>query len=214
MFTNISLRERKFAETRLNLLKELIRKLDDNSFESISVKELCLGARISEATFFNYFNKKGDLLVYFIALWSIEVQWNIKNKERSGLKAILEVFNFTAEMMSETSPLMVEFMSYYVSNLDTITYPEITLAEKYLAFESKPGIEKIKPLTFRDLMKHEINNAIQLGELKTDISTKVVLTGLASIFYGVPLTSSRINSSIAKSTYRKLLKVLWDGLNN
>lgn len=58
----LSLREKKYAKTKLALLDAATERIGEKTFDAISVKELCEQAEVSEATFFNYFPKKQDLL--------------------------------------------------------------------------------------------------------------------------------------------------------
>ena len=59
-----SLRERKFARTRLALAEVVTNHLENAPLEALSVRALCERAQISEATFFNYFPKKEAIVVY------------------------------------------------------------------------------------------------------------------------------------------------------
>ena len=68
------LRERKFARTRLKLAQALVKRLQQASLEEIVVRDLCDDVEISEATFFNYFPRKLDLLDYYTQLWMLELK--------------------------------------------------------------------------------------------------------------------------------------------
>ena len=57
------LRQRKFARTRLALAGALSKALVQQTLSEVSVKALCREAEVSEATFFNYFPRKEDILV-------------------------------------------------------------------------------------------------------------------------------------------------------
>ena len=73
--TRPSLRQRKFAKTRLALAEAVTHHLEAAPFETLSVKALTERVQISEATFFNYFPKKEDLSVYLERLWTLELNW-------------------------------------------------------------------------------------------------------------------------------------------
>ena len=76
----ISLRDRKFAETKISLLNSFIDMLNKRPMEDISVKELCESIPVSDVTFFNYYPHKNELLVYYTQLWSIEVEYYSSKK--------------------------------------------------------------------------------------------------------------------------------------
>src|SRR5215468_4484063 len=92
---DIPLRPRKQAQTRLTLLRAVLARLDGTrTLDDINVRELCDEAEISEASFFNYFPKKTDLLVHFIRLWSLDLAWRVQHElgqatARDAIEAIL-----------------------------------------------------------------------------------------------------------------------------
>src|SRR5688572_15292458 len=85
-----SLRERKFARTKLALMQAALERMRTKKLDEVPVKELCDEVQVSEATFFNYFPKKSDLLHYLIKVWTIEVAWQAKTTvgEECGLSFI------------------------------------------------------------------------------------------------------------------------------
>jgi AcrR family transcriptional regulator len=93
-----SLRERKFARTRLALAEAAAGHLEAASFETLSVKSLCERVQISEATFFNYFPKKDDLIVYLDRLWTLELNWYGQQamQQQQGLAVIEALFRYTS----------------------------------------------------------------------------------------------------------------------
>ena len=107
--TNIPLRERKYATQKLKILDAFDEKLKEKSLADISVKEIALTLDISEMTFFNYFKTKREVLVYFIELWSLEMQLKIENKQ--PLEAIYLVFEETAKLIENNYQLFMEIIS-------------------------------------------------------------------------------------------------------
>ncbi|WP_448855936.1 TetR family transcriptional regulator [Corynebacterium camporealensis] len=58
MQQNISLREQKRRDTRLNIEDAATALVDERGFSSVTVEEICEKAGISRRTFFNYFDSK------------------------------------------------------------------------------------------------------------------------------------------------------------
>ena len=77
-FAELPLRARKAAQTKLALFEACEDALRESSFRYIRVADLCTQVGISEPTFFNYYEKKSDLLVYSIMLWGIETHWQLR----------------------------------------------------------------------------------------------------------------------------------------
>jgi len=107
--TQIPLRERKYATQKLKILDTFDEKLKEKSLADISVKEIAQALEISEMTFFNYFKSKREVLVYFIELWSLEMQLKIEKKQPKD--AIYLLFEETAKLIEQNYQLFMEIVS-------------------------------------------------------------------------------------------------------
>ncbi len=109
-----SLRERKFARTRLALAEIVTHHLENAPLDALSVKALCERAQISEATFFNYFPRKDDLVAYLDKLWSLELNWYGRQAaaQQQGLAVIEALFRYTAIQVQKKPGLMGEIIAY------------------------------------------------------------------------------------------------------
>ena len=132
--TNIPLRERKYATQKLKILDAFDEKLKAKSLADISVKEIAYELEISEMTFFNYFSSKKEVLIYFIELWSLEMQLLIDGKE--PIESIYLIFEKTAKTIEDNPNLFMEIVSamalYGVAKKDI----KISKAERILRFGS------------------------------------------------------------------------------
>jgi len=107
--TKLSLREKKYATQKLKILDAFDEKLKSKSLAEISVKEIAQELEISEMTFFNYFGSKKEVLVYFIELWSLEMQMHIEGHE--PIDAIYRIFEKTAETIEKNPNLFMEIVA-------------------------------------------------------------------------------------------------------
>ena len=105
----LSLREKKQATLKLKILDTFDEKLRTKALANISVKEIAKELDISEMTFFNYFGSKKEVLVYFIELWSLEMQMHIEGLE--PLEAIYRIFEETAKTIEKNSNLFMEIVA-------------------------------------------------------------------------------------------------------
>jgi AcrR family transcriptional regulator len=131
--TQISLRERKHATQKLKILDTFDEKLKEKSLADISVKEIAKELEISEMTFFNYFGSKKEVLIYFIELWSLEMQVLIEGRE--PMESIYLIFEETSRMIEKKPNLFKEIVSamalYGIPKKDI----SITKAERILRFD-------------------------------------------------------------------------------
>lgn len=214
--SRFSLRERKFARTRLALAEIVTQHLENASLESLSVKALCDRAQISEATFFNYFPRKEDLVVYLDTLWSLELNWYGRQAagQQPGLAVIEALFRYTAIQIQKKPGLMGEIIAHEARARDHVERPEITGAERAMAFSDLEGIEDGGGESLEMVLRGALQQAIEQGELPENTAIAAAMVGLVSIFYGVPLAIQHNNPASISPMYRQQLELLWAGLRS
>ena len=213
-----SLRERKFAKTKLALLKAAVERLRAKSMDQIPVKELCEEAEVSEATFFNYFPKKDDLLHYFIQLWTVEVTWHANRAvgQNAGLGYIEQVFDFTGKQLGEHPRLMLEIIGQMALEPQPAEcvqqWGELTFCEKRQAFPECEGVEQCAERDLPELFRPALERAVARGELPRDADIDAALVALLSTFFGVPLWLAGEHPEQIRPAYERQLKLIWAGL--
>lgn len=209
-----SLRERKFAKTRLALAEAASHHLEAAPFEVLSVKSLCERVQISEATFFNYFPKKEDLIVYLDRLWTLELNWYGQQamQQQPGLAVIDALFRYTSIQIQKKPGLMGEIIAHEARSRTRHQGPTITVAERMLAFSDLDGIVDTPDDSLEGLLRGSLQTAIEEGELPENIAMSAAMVGLVSIFYGVPLALQHGNPAAIAAMYRQQLELLWKGL--
>ena len=209
-----SLRERKFAKTRLALAAAASAHLEAASFETLSVKSLCERVQISEATFFNYFPKKEDLIVYLDRLWTLELNWYGQQAMQlhQGLAVIDALFRYTSIQIQKKPGLMGEIIAHEARSRVRQQGPVITVAERIMAFSDLDGIVNTPDDSLEGLLRGSLQTAVEQGELPENIAMSAAMVGLVSIFYGVPLALQHNNPAVIAAMYRQQLELLWKGL--
>ena len=212
--TRPTLRERKFARTRLALAEAAAQHLQVAPFETLSVKALCERVQVSEATFFNYFPKKEDLIVYLDHLWTLELNWYGKQSatQQSGLAVIDAMFRYTAIQVQKKPGLMGEVIAHEARARERSADPGITRAERLLAFPDLDGIDEVVDDSLEHLLRASLQQGIDGGELPVNTAITAAMVGLVSIFYGVPLALQHSNPAAIGAMYRQQLAILWEGL--
>jgi AcrR family transcriptional regulator len=209
-----SLRERKFAKTRMALAEAASSHLALASFETLSVKSLCERIQISEATFFNYFPKKDDLIVFLDRLWTLELNWYGQQamQQQQGLPVIEAMFRYTSIQIQKKPGLMGEIIAHEARCRERRPVPKITTAERMIAFADLEGITDLSDDSLESLLRGSLQTAIELGELPENTAISAAMVGLVSIFYGVPLALQHSKPAAIAAMYRQQLELLWKGL--
>ena len=208
----IPLRERKHAQTRLKLSQAMVAQLETQPLEALSVRGLCEAAEVSEATFFNYFPRKADLVAYVSALWALEVAWQVSHAGTRGLAAVGVAFDHAARQIQRHPGVMGEIIAYQARLRERPEPPGLSRAERLLAYPDLPGIEDVPPGGLEGVLVPNLQHAIDTGELPSNTHLPTVMVSLAAVFHGVPLALGPGGAQGVGSRYRQQLALLWAGV--
>ena len=176
-----ALRTRKFARTRLTLARALAQALAAQSLSEVPVKALCQQAEVSEATFFNYFPRKQDLMTYLAHLWLLELSWHAQSAAAAsqGLAVIDRLFAETAKTCEATPGLFRELLVWMVRGGNLEQSMELSAVEKQLAFPQLAGIEQTPIKGIDRWLAAHLESAIAHGDLPAN---SLVLGGGAPVY--------------------------------
>ncbi len=215
---NILLRERKYAQTKIALTREMVKHLNmQKKLRDIAVKDLCEAIPVSEVTFYNYFPKKTDMLVYLWQLWHLESAWHLQEWEKTkrNLEIIETYFEFTARGIEQYPWVLGEALAFFMQKREKFRFAELTVAERLLAYPELPGIETIdipeRP-TQKAMLYSYVTRAIAGGELPKATDPDMVTNMLIAILSGVMMTVLETASGQMRSTYHRMLHFLWQGV--
>lgn len=192
ILSDIPLRERKAAKTKVELLNTMLKMTVHKPLAEITVKELCREIDISDATFFNYFPKKEDLLLYFIRLWSRQVYYlaEVNCKDKPHLYKIEYILLITSDDKTiGNERIMGEIISLFALNdfIGKITLDTLSDAELLIAFPELPDIINFPIESFDQIFVKYLNMAMLNGELPKNIDMNDALLSLGLVFMGIPL---------------------------
>ena len=208
------LRQRKFARTRLALARVLADALGEQSFAEVPVKRLCRAAEVSEATFFNYFPRKQDLMTYLAHLWMLELGWHVEraSAENRGLSVVDKLFAEVARTCERRPGVLAELLAWIARGGSLNTGLAISALEKQLAFPDLPGIEATPIKGIDAWLAPHLEAAISRGELPENTLVPLLLGALLSILFGAPLTLLASDPARIAPVYRQQLALLLAGV--
>lgn len=186
---NLPQREKKYAKTKIALLNALLDELESKELSIIKIKELANLAEVSEPTFFNYFDSKLHMLVYFIQLWSVEMNAiAIKSEARHGsyIEIIKDIFAQTAKEISQHPQIMLEIISFHAKRVELKPHA-LTSAEKWLFFPDIDEVENIEGMGLESILPPLITKAIEAKELSVKTNQEQLFLTLSSLFFGSAL---------------------------
>ena len=208
------LRQRKSARTRLALADALTKALTRHTLAEISVKQLCQEAELSEATFFNYFRRKSDLMAYQAQLWLLELGWHLGNAppESNGLAAVDLLFSRTAVTCARQPGVFRELIVWLVRGGELSDIDEMAVIDKRLAFPQLEGIENVPVKGVDAWLAPQLDAAMRRQELPDNALLPMTIASLLTILFGVPLTFLAKDPARIASVYRQQLTILWVGI--
>ena len=210
-FNTLTQRQKKFAKTKIALLDALLNELERKELVTIKIKDLAHIAEVSEPTFFNYFDSKQHMLVYFVQLWSIEMQSiaiKIEKESHSYVEAIKEIFQQTAKELSLHPTIMLEIIAFQTSNI-SLSPHKITNAEKWLFFENIEEVETLEGMGLESILPPLLEKAKTSGELNSSTDTELLFLMLASLFFGTSLLILKQNPKVLPKLFEAELQLLF-----
>jgi len=210
-----SLRERKFAKTRLALARALGTALETVSLDEVPVKSLCQVVEVSEATFFNYFPSKYALLEYLVQLWLLELNWALASAEApAGLGRIQSLFSRCARTCKERPGFMKAVIGWLSAGGSAGTERQPGVLERTLAYPDHPGIDTTPLLSIDRLLATQVEHALKQHELPDNLPVPMIIGGLLALLFGVPLTLLDHDPGRVGSFYQQQLHIFWAGLRS
>lgn len=166
------------AQTRLNVLDTVYRLSKTSNFRDLKVKSIAEESGITEMTFFNYFQKKEDILKYMMGIWALDLMVLQHKSPLSGEVAIRRVFHHTAEQVKKHPRLMANFVaSLLTSEIDPVAN-DIEAADRFLLYPDAPELYEIKISSGNEILLQH------LAEIDPTRDHTGTLLRLASSFYG------------------------------
>jgi len=211
----MSLREKKAAKTKLAILDSSLALMKAKPFEAVAVTEICEKAEVSYATFFNYFEKKEDVLLYYVQLWSVDMAHRAA-QAGGGLAGIAEVFEFTGGECEKGPEVMEEIVAYMARgrNIARLSIAPLSETEKKLRYPHIQDFTGLGDTGLQSIFPRLITQAVERGELPQGTDVNDVTLALAAIFMGMPVALSTVRMRGLAGAYRRQLSMLWGGLQS
>jgi AcrR family transcriptional regulator len=214
-FNNRQQREKKYAKTKIALLNALLKELKSRQLDEIKIKELVQIAEVSEPTFFNYFDSKQHILLYFIQLWSIEMQaFAVKSESvnASYIDIIKDIFSQTSQDIALHPQIVLEIIAFQAQGIQLKAH-KIGSAEKWRFFPEIEGVEKLEGMGLEVILPPLIEKAIKAKELRTNTDTNLLFLTLSSLFFGTALLLLKNSSDAYPGCLEAQFDIIFKGLS-
>ncbi|PKF62020.1 hypothetical protein CW745_08525 [Psychromonas sp. psych-6C06] len=211
----VNKREIKTAQNKQAILNSLLIRMDSEAFDAIKISALCADAKLSQASFYNYFPQKTDILIYYIQLWAVKMHWQITlHRQLTGLSAIEALFNSTAKICATQPQLMAEIISYQAKAGRNIQMRPLTDADKLVAYPDYKAVETVNIENLSALLSVNIEQAVRSNELPPSSDTNSLIVSLCAIFFTVPIMFNQRPLIEIEEAYQQQLSLFRHGANS
>ncbi len=136
-----SKREKNAASNKVKILKYVFTESKDRNFTDIQVVEICSFVGISKVTFFKYFTRKEDILLYFKSVFTLRIIIELKQKELDGIKALSYIVQQFANEYSARPSLVLGLIHYFTDSTQYINPIHVKPAERNLLYSNLESLE-------------------------------------------------------------------------
>ncbi|WP_311198801.1 TetR/AcrR family transcriptional regulator [Paenibacillus hexagrammi] len=134
---DLSLRELKKARNKVALYEAALELIETRMFKEVMLDDICRKAEVSRVTFFKFFQRKEELLVYFMRIWLTERVIEIEAKRKRGFSAIRHVLLKVAESFREKPGIMPSLIAFLAEMNMHPCMPVLSRAEVRLLFQNR-----------------------------------------------------------------------------
>ncbi|WP_059051950.1 TetR/AcrR family transcriptional regulator [Paenibacillus senegalimassiliensis] len=205
--SNIPLRELKKARAKLALYHSALELIEKKMFHEVMLEDICRKAEVSRVTFFKFFPKKEDVLVYFMRVWLTERIIEIDTLQKRGFDAIRHLLIQVANQAEDKPGLLPSLISFLAEMNMHPAMPELSEAEVRLLFPEHIEAGRATP-DMLDLFTRAMEEAHDAGTLNPLISIDTASKVLFTIFYGTYLTAQQFGSEDIIGFYEEHLQLL------
>jgi len=208
----MSLRKEKAARLKLAILDEAHKLIGKKPFEDLYVEEICTKVKISKVTFFKYFPRKEDLLLYHLRLWCLARSVELHQHPKPGVQGIYFLVDKMVDDMELYPGIMLSLIGY-LSDLKRPPKPfPVKTEEKIRLYPNVSNVDSIEINSLETMVESAVLDAIFKKEITRNTSTREITLLLTSVIYGLMLTAHITQQSPLKIFFRRSIDQVIKGL--
>ncbi|PZD96560.1 TetR/AcrR family transcriptional regulator [Paenibacillus sambharensis] len=193
------LRESRKKELKEHIFLQALQLFYDKGYEQVTVQEITAKCGIGKGTFFNYFAKKEDILLYLGESQIELLQQSIEKHRNIG--------HPKEQIMHALNDLLLHFSSH--SELMKLATIEIMKSASLAGKESK----SVQQLHLQ--LASMLDRAKQDGKLHSRWETDVIVTTIVGVYFHTILSWALLEAqhTTISESFRKQLDVVWEGID-
>lgn len=208
----MGLRKEKAARLKVQILDNTLKLIGKRPFEDLYVDDLCAKVKISKVTFFKYFPRKEDLLLYFFRIWCLDRAVELRNKPKEGLQGVYYLSDKLSEACELYPGLMLSLLGYLADSKRNPKPFPVKAEEKIILYPALDHVQTLEIHSLEQMLEKFTLEAIFKKEITRSSTTREITHLLLTVLLGSIVTSHINQISPVKFYFRKNIELLLKGV--
>lgn len=202
----ITKRTQNAAHIRYKVINYVTQACLTKDFNKIHVTDICQAANISKVTFFKYFDRKEDVLMFYNSIINTGICIEVSQREIKSVDGLEFVINRFGNIINETPSIARETVAAILHARPPILPIILTAADKALFFPDV-RFNEVSLMSFWNLIEGFMLEGVLSKEITRSANAPELTTMFMANLYGAIITSqikdpdkpSMVFNSLSKS---------------
>lgn len=192
------LREARKKALKEQIFVQALQLFQEKGFEQVTVQEIASACGIAKGTFFNYFTKKEEILLYLG-----ESQLEVLNRS-------MEEYQDVPELKEQLKLVFTDLLQRYTTNGELMKLSIVEVIKSAYLFENES--KSIRQL--QQSLASLIDQARRSGKLKSRWDTDVIVSTVLGVYLQTMMSWSLPPSPHSRigDLFEQYLDVIWEGI--
>lgn len=178
-----SKRDQNAARIKFKVLEYVLSESESRNFTNIQVIEICKYVGISKVTFFKYFTRKEDILLYYKSVFTLRQIIALKQHELEGIKALNHIVQQFANEYATRPSLILGLIRYFTDSTKYINPIKVKPAERDLIFKDIESLD-YEIISFDQLIEQLMLDVVFQKQSELSADPKYLSEIFISTLYG------------------------------
>jgi len=176
-------REQNAARIKFKTLEYVLNESRSRNFDTIQVVEICKHVGISKVTFFKYFARKEDLLLYYKSTLTLRLIIMLAKNKMEGMGALNLIIQQFANEYAARPSMVLGLIHYFTDSTQYVTPMRVKPAERVLFF---PEAETLtyEMISFDELIEQQMLDVVFKKQSALSANSKHLSEVFTSSLYG------------------------------
>jgi AcrR family transcriptional regulator len=206
-----SKRDQNAAQIKYKTLEYVLNESKRRNFEDIQVVEICRYVGISKVTFFKYFTRKEDLLLYYKSIFTLKLIILLTKKGEEGMAALSIIVQQFAQEYTTRPSMILGLIHYFTNSVKYVSPMRVKLAERALFFPEAETLS-YEMISFDELVEQQTLDVVFKKQSTLSANSRQLSEVFLSTLYGAILLCRMKNSDNPSPFLFQVLGTVFPGI--